>query len=69
MDESSIDFHGNGERAVPAATPTPSDKKHLLSIFIDFSPLTVKRNDHYLWQTKQPSFSVETLDVLPVSSR
>jgi hypothetical protein len=41
MDRSSVNFQGSGERAVPAATPTPSDKKLLRSIFIEF-PLNLK---------------------------
>jgi hypothetical protein len=34
MDRSSVIFHGNGDRTIPAVAPAPSDKKHLLSIFI-----------------------------------
>jgi hypothetical protein len=40
MEESSISFHGNGDRAVPAAPPMTNDKKLLLSTFIYF-PLTL----------------------------
>jgi hypothetical protein len=39
MEESSINFQGNGERAVPAAPPITKDKKLLLSIFIKSSPV------------------------------
>jgi hypothetical protein len=49
MEESSINFHGNGERAVPAAAPIPSDKKHLLSIFIDSSPLNGKKERTFVF--------------------
>jgi hypothetical protein len=38
MEESSINFQGNGESAVPAAPPITKDKKLLLSIFIKSSP-------------------------------
>jgi hypothetical protein len=34
IEESSINFHGSGERAVPAAPPITNDKKPLLPIFI-----------------------------------
>jgi hypothetical protein len=36
MEESSISFHGNGDRAVPAAPPITNDKKLLRSTFIDY---------------------------------
>jgi hypothetical protein len=39
MEESSINFQGNGERAVPAAPPIAKDKKLLRSIFIKSSPI------------------------------
>jgi hypothetical protein len=39
MEESSINFQGNGESAVPAAPPIAKDKKLLLSIFIKSSPV------------------------------
>jgi hypothetical protein len=40
MEESSISFHGNGDKAVPAAPPITNDKKLLLSTFMNF-PLTL----------------------------
>ena len=52
MEESSINFQGNGESAVPAAPPIANDKKLRLSIFIESSPI------YYLWHTKQPPLSV-----------
>jgi hypothetical protein len=39
MEESSINFQGNGESVVPAAPPITKDKKLLRSIFIKSSPL------------------------------
>jgi len=38
MDESSINFQGKGDSAVPAAPPIAKDKKLRLSIFIESSP-------------------------------
>jgi hypothetical protein len=44
MELSSSNFHGNGERAVPAAPPSKNDRKLLLPIFIYFTSFDSVKN-------------------------